>query len=203
MKTCKRIQDDSMLNCQVVYVNHHAARGPVAYLTPIEPCSRFVDGYNTIPIKAISTVRWDTAHAKSVHACSKGSRIHSSSVADIISITILLVSEENQWSSSRICPFCGNHTGPYNYNKSNLEKRNRGIAKERKQMITRTLPQRGKGIPGREQGAANSYSHWWSRQHYWIEGKMAEHCERHIVSDTRFQNLSLGSTPLASERRNI
>jgi len=57
VKTCKRIQDDSMLNCQVVYVNHHAARGPAAYLTPIEPCSQFVDGYNTIPIKAISTLR--------------------------------------------------------------------------------------------------------------------------------------------------
>jgi hypothetical protein len=42
---------------------------------------------------------------------------------------------------------------------SNLEKGNRGIAKKRKQMITRTLPQRGKGIPRRQQGTPNSYPH--------------------------------------------
>ncbi len=133
-----------------IYVNHYAARGLAAYLTPIKPCLQFVDGYSMIPIKAISTLRWDTLHAKSVHVCNKGTRIHSSSVANIISITILFISEENQWSSSRIYPFYGNHIGPYNYNKSNLEKGNRGIAKERKQTITKTLPQRGKGIPGRE-----------------------------------------------------
>jgi len=142
-------------------------------------------------------------HAKSIHACNKGLGIHLSSIADIISITILQVSEENQWSPCRIYPFCDKNIGPYNCSKSNFEKGNRGIAKKRKQMITITLPQRGKGILRSERGTPNSYPHWWSKQHYWVEGKVAKHCERHSVLDTRFKNSSLGSTPPTSKRRNI
>jgi hypothetical protein len=61
--------------------------------------------------------------------------------------------------SKQNLPFYGNHTGPYNYSKSHFEEGNGGVAKERNQTIIRPLPQRGKRIPGRKQGAANSYPH--------------------------------------------